>query len=342
MKKVIVLGAVMALVVGVFVLGDVDGVKAETIELKLAHFMSPKHVQHVNSFVPFAKKVEELTGGKVKIKIYPGGTLGGPKQLPDAVKTGITDIAFMIPAYVTGRFMRYSVLDLPFMVDSAGHATRTIYDMYDKYLAEDFKDYKVLWLYSCGPGQVISAGKEVKTIQDLKGMKVRSPSAYMSKSLNLLGANPIGMPISKLAISLQKKIIDGMLGPYSSIYDFRLADLVHYTCEINLYVIPMAVLMNKKKYNSLPDYGKNAIDEASGMQWGLHAAKVYDEQDADALEQIKKMGKIKTYVMAQDELEKIREGLKPLELDWVKTVDKKGIPGAEILNAAHVSAAKTR
>ena len=108
MKKMIFLGAVIVWVsVFVFMFGSVT-VKAQTIELKFAHFMSPKHIQHQKSFDPFTEKVAELTKGQVKIKIYPGGALGKPKQLPDAVKTGITDIAFIIPAYTTARFPRIS------------------------------------------------------------------------------------------------------------------------------------------------------------------------------------------------------------------------------------------
>ncbi len=117
---------------------------SQTINLKFAHFMSPKHIQHQKGFAPFGKKVEELTGGKVKIKIYPGGALGGPKQLPDAVRDGITDIAFTIPAFTTGRFPRISALDLPFLGDSSLQGTKVLYDLWDKHFAMDFKDYKVL------------------------------------------------------------------------------------------------------------------------------------------------------------------------------------------------------
>ncbi|MBW1913295.1 MAG: hypothetical protein JRI43_09165, partial [Deltaproteobacteria bacterium] len=98
MKKLIT-----GIIVVVFVLGAglmfAEKAACQTIELKFAHFMSPKHIQHRMSFDPFCKKVEELTGGKVKIKIYPGGALGKPTQLPDAARDGITDIAFIIPCY---------------------------------------------------------------------------------------------------------------------------------------------------------------------------------------------------------------------------------------------------
>lgn len=314
--------------------------RCETIQLKMAHFMSPMHIQHRKSFVPFSKKVEELTGGRVKIKIYPGGALGGPKQLPDAVLSGITDIAFIIPSYSTGRFIRMSVLDLPFMVNSALHATKVIYDLYDKYLAEDFKDYKVLWFYSCGTGQLHSVPKPIQNMSDLNGMKMRAPSAYMSKALKLLGANPVGMPISKLTISLEKGVIDGMLTPYSAVKDFRLFDLVKYITEVKMYVSPMAVIMNKRKFASLPDFAKKAIDQASGRQWGLHAARVYDSEDQEVVEEIRRRGKITIIKLSDAKRREFIERLKVMQRDWVRDMTKKGFPAKEILDAALKSAAR--
>jgi len=336
----------LGIVICAFFLGSgfllIDKAACETIELKFAHFMSPKHIQHQKSFDPFCKKVAELTGGKVKIKIYPGGALGKPKQLPDAAKTGITDIAFIIPSYTTARFQRTSVFDLPFFFDNAVHATKVIYDLYDKYLAEDYKDYKVLWFYSCGTGQLHSVTKPMHTMDDLKGMKMRSPSAYMTKALKLLGANPIGMPISKLTMSLQKKVIDGMLTPWSAITDFRLFDLVKHLTELNMYVSPMAVVMNKEKFNSLPGFAIKAIDQASGKQWGLHAAQVYDEHDVNTIKENNKVNKIKVYKLPDAERQKFISKLKVMEGDWIDEMSKKGLPAKEMLDAVRKSADMNR
>ena len=166
---------VLAITFVAFMFGTLGA--SEAMELKFAHFMSPKHIQHQKSFDPFCKKVAELTGGEVTVKIYPGGALGKPKQLPDAVKKGITDIAFIIPPYTTARFPRISAMDLPFLCDSAAHATKVIYAMWDKYFAEDFKDYKVLWIYTSGPGQFMSVDAAMQNMEDIKGLKMRTPTA---------------------------------------------------------------------------------------------------------------------------------------------------------------------
>lgn len=335
---------VQGVFIGVFFLGCIlfgtGQAASQTVELKLAHFMSPVHVQHRNSFVPFAEAVKDRSGGKISIKIFPGGALGGPKQLPDAVKSGITDMAFIIPSYTTGRFPRVSVLDLPFMVNSATHATKVAYDLWDRYIAEDFKDYEVLWLYSSGAGQLHSATKPIRTLEDLKGMKMRAPSAYMGKALKFLGATSVGMPISELTISLQKGTIDGMLTPYSAIPDFRLWDLVKFVTHVNMYVSPMAVVMNKGKFASLPDEAKKALKEAAGEGWGLHAARIYDDEDIEVVEKINREDKIQQITLSDPEMDKFREQTDAVIRDWMAEAAGKGLPARELLDAARASSKK--
>ena len=339
MKRIFSVMLICGLIFG-FGFVMVENAFCETIELKFAHFMSPKHIQHRMSFDPFCKKVAELTGGKVNIKIYPGGALGKPPQLPDAAKTGITDIAFIIPSYTTGRFPYISALDLPFICSSAEQTTEVIYDLYDKYFAQDFKDYKVLWLYASGPGQLHSVTRPIRTAADLKGMKMRTSGAYMTKAMSALGANPIGMPVSKLTISLQKKVIDGMLTPWSAVKDFRLFDLVKHIAEIDLYTMPMAVVMNKQKWNSLPDFAKKAIDQASGKQEGMHAAEVYDEHDMNTINENKQNKKIQVYRVPDADRQAFIKATKGLEAEWKETMSKKGVPTDELLSAVRASAAK--
>jgi TRAP-type C4-dicarboxylate transport system substrate-binding protein len=328
---------------GIFLtLSAVMAAGAETIELKMAHFMSPLHVQHQQSFAPFAQEVEKLTGGKVKIKIFPGGALGGAPELADSVKTGITDIAFIVPSYTTGRFLRTSAFDLPFIFDNAVQAAEILYEVYDQYLAEDFKDYKVLWLYSCDTGQLHSVGKPIRKLADLQGMKMRAPSSYMSEALRLLGANPVSMPLSELSMALDKRVIDGMLSPNTSLTDFKLTELIKNTTQIDFYISPMAVIMNKEKYNSLPDYAKKALDQASGKKWGLRAAKIYDDYARTSLKNLSDAGKIKIYRLSPEEKKKFMDKVKKMETDWVDRNTAKGIPARELMGRIHELTARIK
>jgi TRAP-type C4-dicarboxylate transport system substrate-binding protein len=342
MKKMILSSLATVVLLAAGMMAGPGGVCAETIELKMAHFMSPMHIQHQQSFLPFAKKVEELTGGKIKIRVYPSGTLGDATQLADSVRTGISDIAFFVPSYMTGRFPRTSALDLPFLFDNAEHTTRVFYDLFDRYLAEDYKDYKVLWLYSCDAGQFFSVEKPIRTLEDLKGMKIRTPSAHMTQTLKLLGANPVGMPLSDLHAALGKKIIDGTLAPTSAIYDFKLENLIRHSARLNVYTAPMVVVMNRAKFNSLPQDARKAIEQASGRQWGLRAARLYDDLDADTVRKMKATGKINIYTLPAAEIRKHMDRVKVMEAEWIEKAAQKGLPAREMMEALHRSAAGNR
>jgi TRAP-type C4-dicarboxylate transport system substrate-binding protein len=342
MKKGILSALTTAVLLTAGMMVTPGGTRAETIELKMAHFMSPMHIQHQQSFLPFARKVEELTGGKVKIKVYPSGTLGDATQLADSVRTGIADIAFFVPSYMTGRFPRTSALDLPFLFDNAEHTTRVFYDLFDRYLAGDYKDYKVLWLYSCDTGQFFSVEKQIRTLEDLRGMKIRTPSAYMSQTLKLLGANPVGMPLSELHTALGKKIVDGTLAPTSAIYDFKLENLIRHSTRLNVYTAPMVVVMNREKFNSLPENVRKAIEQASGKEWGIRAAKLYDDLDADTVKKMKASGKINIYTLPAAEIRKHMDRVKVMEAEWIEKAAQKGLPSRELMEAVHRSVTGNR
>jgi TRAP-type C4-dicarboxylate transport system substrate-binding protein len=342
MRKLVFSMMVAAFLAGSLVGLDARPVLAQGKELKLAHFMPPVHVQHVKNFVPFAENVAKLSNGQVSIKVYPGGTLGDAKQLYDATLNGVTDIAFFIPSYLTGRFPRSSVFELPALFDSAVHLAKAGYEVYDKWIAEDFKDVKVLCMYGPGQGQLGFVNKNVQAVGDMKGLKVRSPNAEMNIALKALGATPVGMPVSELAISLQKGVVDGVLTPYSAFVDFKIYDLIKYVSELNLYGTYMIMIMNKKSFDSLPEAGKKAIEQASGKQWGLHVAKAYDQADVEALEQMKATGKIQLSKMPEAERARIADLLKGMHTEWVETVGKKGIQGQAILDAVKAAAKATR
>jgi TRAP-type C4-dicarboxylate transport system substrate-binding protein len=325
--------------VNMFFLKEHFALAAEVIELKLAHFMPPVHVQHQKSYVPFAQNVEKLSEGRVRVKIYTSSTLGGPLQLPDAVKTGITDIAFIFPSVTAGRFPRTSAFDLPFLFGSAVQATKVAYALYDKYLADDYKDYKVLWLYSSDTGQFYSATKPVLTLADLKGMKLRSPSSTMSEALKLLGANPAGMSITEVQMALDKHVIDGALTPNTVVADFRLADQIKHITQANVYVSMMAVVMNKQKFDSLPPFAKKALEDASGQQWGLHAAKIYDDYATETVKKLRESGKVKIHDLSPTEKKKLIYQLRGMEDDWIRKNTSKGIPARAMIDAMHQATA---
>ena len=340
MRKGMIFVAVMVFVFGMLIAFTAAPALAEAIELKLAHFMPTMHVQHRMAFEPFANEVAKLTDGKVKIRIYPGATLANPKTMVDAITTGITDIGFVLPEYIPGRFQRSSVLELPFIFNNATHVAKTVYAIYDEYLAEDYKRFKVLWFLSAPLTQLHTVKKAVLTVDDFKGLKIRSGSATETEGLKLLGANPIGMPVSELSISLQKGVVDGAFTPYAALKSHKLIDVVKHITEINYNGALMCVLMNKKKWDKLPDFAKKAIDQVANKNFGIRAAAAFDEEDTENVQAAKAKG-IKIHKFSDADKAKVRDKLKSIWDGWIKKKSKR-IPAKKILDATLAAAKATQ
>lgn len=333
-------GVVLFVALGILVMGPAPDAAAQKSELKLAHFMPTMHVQHRKAFVPFANKVAEITDGKLTVRIYPGGTLGNPKTMVDSISKGITDIGFVIPRYIPGRFPRSSVFELPFIFDNSVHLTKVMYDLYDRYFMEDFKAFKVLWFLSSPPTQLHTVKKPVLKVADFKGMRIRTSGVIESQTVKKLGGNPVSMPISELSIALQKGVVDGAITPYAALKSFKLIDLTKHITEINHSATLMAVLMNKKKWNSLPDFAKRAIDQVATRDFGLRIAGAYVQEDIENIELGKAKG-IQFHKFSEAENTKLRSIISDLWQNWVDKHQKR-FASQDILDAVLASAKANR
>ena len=303
---------------------------SETLELKLAHFMPTMHVQHRMAFEPFAEKVAELTDGKVTVKIYPGGTLGNPKTMVDSISNGITDIGFVIPAYVRGRFQRSSVFDLPFLFNDAVQQTEVMYELFDKDFAEDYKQFKVLWFTAAPMSQVFTVKQPIASAADFKGLKIRTGNAVETEGVKMLGGNPVGKTVDELNIMLQKGVVDGAFTAYSALNRYKLIGVVNHMTELNYSGALMVVLMNKKKWDSLPDYAKKAIDQATPPSFGVAAARAFDYEDLENFKMAITNG-ITFHTFSKEEQEKLRTGTMGMRDDWVAK-NEKNMPARQILD----------
>lgn len=311
---------------------------SETIELKLAHFMPTMHVQHRMAFEPFAQKVAELTDGKVTVKIFPGGTLGNPKTMVDSITNGITDIGFVIPAYVRGRFQRSSVFDLPFLFNDAVQQTEVMYELFEKDFAEDYKQFKVLWFTAAPMSQVFTVKHPIKSAADFKGLKIRTGNAVETEGVKMLGGNPVGKTVDELNIMLQKGVVDGAFTAYSALNRYKLVGVVNHMTELNYSGALMVVLMNKKKWDSLSDDAKKAIDQAAPPSFGIAAARAFDYEDLENFKMAITNG-IAFHTFSDEEKTNLREGTMGMRDEWV-TKNEKNMDARKILDDVVSAASK--
>ena len=252
---------------------------ARSVHLTYSIFFPPTHGQCLAG-MEWAKEIERLSEGKVKITVFPGGTLTKANQCYDGVVKGISDIGMSCFAYTRGRFPTMEALDLPLGYPNGLTATRIANQFYETFNPKELQDVKVLYLHAHGPG-LLHTRKPVKTLADLQHLKIRS-TGLSAKVVEALGAVPVAMPQGSTYESLQKGVVEGTFGPIEVLKGWRQAEVVKYTTDCNSvgYTTAMFVVMNKAKWNALtPDIQK--IFEKTSRQWiDVHGQR-WDQGDQE-------------------------------------------------------------
>ena len=227
-------------------------------EIKLAHFMSPKHPMHRTIFEPWSKEIAEKSGGKLTVKIFPGGALGkGPRAQFKRAVDGIADVTFGLPGFTPDLFKRITIIELPGMASDAVDGANKIWDAIDL-VSPEWKKVKVLALWVNSRQLLISRNKPIRTLADLKGMKIRTPSRVQATMLKSLGAIPVPMPINRVYNSLRTGDIDAIMTGPSTIKSFKLHEVGNYfTVGIKWGRSPFFLVMNENSWNGLsPEHKK--------------------------------------------------------------------------------------
>lgn len=294
------------------------------IELSYANFFPPTHIQ---SQLPesWCKEVEKRTNGKVKITYYPGGTLLSADKIFNGIVDGIADMGSSVLGYSRGMFPAMEAIDLPNGYPNGVVATRVINDFYNEFKPKPFKRVKPLYFHAHGPG-ILHSKRPVRTLEDIKGMKIRS-YGFNAKMTTSLGAVPVALPQSGVYEALQKGVADATFGPSEVLKGWKQGEVVKATtlCYSVGYTAGFFVVMNLDKWNSLPEDVQKVIEEVSA-EWVAKYGPAWDKSDEEGLEFAKSLGN-EIIPLSAEESAKWATAVRPVLDDYVKDVEKKGLPG---------------
>ncbi|MDH5188789.1 MAG: TRAP transporter substrate-binding protein [Rhodospirillaceae bacterium] len=329
--------------IGIVTLGLISGScsvanAAETITLKLHHLLSPLSFSHVGMLVPWADKVMKESGGRLNIEIYPSMQLGGrPPQLADQARDGVVDIVWTLPGYTPGRFTTTEVFELPFMHTNTT-ATNLALNDYVKNHGDEYKDYKLISLF-VHPGNVFQSHNPIRNADDIKGMKIRTPTRTGGWMIEAMGATPVGAPVPKIPEMLSKKIVDAVLIPYEVAMPLKIYEMVDYHTTLDSPAVKrintstFMIAMNKAKYESLPSDLQKVIDNNSGDNIARWLGKIWEGSEAPGEAKAAESGEL--IVMSASETAKLRamtEG--PVTERWIGEMNKNGYDGRALVNEA--------
>jgi TRAP-type transport system periplasmic protein len=274
------------------------------------------------------EELEKRTNGAVEVQTFPGSTLLGAKDMYDGVVSGVADVGNLAMSYQPGRFPVSEAVDLPLGFSSAKAASMTLYDLIEKHQPKEFKDVKIITLFTCPPANMMTS-TPVKKLDDLKGMELRVSGTGVDV-IKALGGTPVAMPMSETPDAIQKGVVKGIVSSMEILKDFKFAAYCPNVTKQNLNVVSFAVVMNDERWNTLPREVQDVINEMS-REHALWTAEYVDDHVDEALQWSRENHDLQIYDLPQEEQKQVPELLQPLIDKYVARVTGANVPGEQIL-----------
>ena len=312
---------------------------AQTVTLKFHTFMPPQSSVWKDMHTPWMDKVEKESGGRIKFERYPAMQLGGtPFNLFDQAKDGVVDVVWTLVGNTPGRMPRAEVFELPFTMSNAEATSRAMWEYVQANAKDEFKDVHLVATHVHGPGLFHTRDKQIKSVADLKGLKMRGPTRLTTNLLKTLGATPVGLPLPQIPDALSKGVIDGAVIPWEVVPAVKVNELAKFHSEFDpkqpaLYTTTFVMVMNKAKYDSLAPDLKKVIDANSGIETSGWLGKVQEGNDPKGRKTAEDR-KNTIYRFSQADYEAFRKAADQVDGDWVKEMNGKGFDGKKLLESA--------
>lgn len=258
--------------------------QAQEIVLRLHQFLPATESVPRDGLVPWANAIEEASGGRIRVDHYPSMQIGGaPANLFDQARDGVVDLVWTVLGYTPGRFPRSETFELPFMVASAEATSRAFQRFVEENAMDEFAAVKLIAVHTHGAG-LFHTRTPVESLEDLQNLTIRGGSRVISTMLDDLGAEPVGMPIPQVPEALTLGHIRGATMPWQVTISLRSSEIVSHHTEFSgdrgLFTQTFAFVMNRARYDGLPDDLRQIIDDHSGIEWAALFGRINDVDDA--------------------------------------------------------------
>ena len=308
-SKIIFACSAVAMLIGT---GAVKSANAAEVNLRMHSFIPPVANPAKTWLIPWAKKINKESGGRINVKTFWKMQLGGkPQALLDQVRDGVVDIVWTLPGFTTGRMPRAEIFELPFLHKDAVSTTLALQDYKDKHLSAETSDFHVLLMHAHA-GVLFMTKKPITKMSDLKGMKMRGANRTSVLLLNALGVDGIATPLGRIPPMLSKGVINGVLLPYEIAPAVKMHELGKYFTDLaapasRMNTAVFTFLMNKKSYAKLPGDLKKVIDANSGRSVAAAAGKHWEGLEKPGKKVMQSKNKNQFSTLSEAESAKIRK-----------------------------------
>jgi TRAP-type transport system periplasmic protein len=309
---------------------------AETRTIKFVFQNQKEHPQAMGA-QKFAELVAAKSSGNMKVKLFPGGTLGGDLQTVSALQGGTLEMTVLNAGLLAGQVKDFEVLDFPFLLNNAKEADAVVDGAFGRKLLAKLGDKGLIGLsyWDLGFRNITNSKRPIAKLQDLAGLKLRVVQTPIYIDLfNALGANAVPMPFPELYTALEQKAVDGQENPVTVIVTSKFYEVQqHITLTRHIYN-PQALLISKKFWGKLSEAEKKILREATVVATA-YQRELSRARESDAIETLKKNG-MQVTILSPVELQRFRDKAKAVIDKHTQSV------GSALMDELNAEIAKAR
>jgi tripartite ATP-independent transporter DctP family solute receptor len=310
MKRTFFQSVVAAVAIAAFGSAAHAQVQERTFKLGL---QNPKGHPLEQGAAKFAEIAAAKSGGKIKVNVFPGGTLGGDQATVSALQGGTVEITVLNSGILASQVKDFEVYDFPFMFANAKEADAVVDGPFGQKMHAKLGDKGIVGLayWELGFRNITNGRKPINTVEDIAGLKLRViPNAINVDWVKALGANPTPMAFPEVYAGLESKAIDGQENPLSVILANKFAEVQKHLAITNHQYNPQSFIFSKKVWDGLSADEKKIVGEAA-VEAGKFQRQVNRDAAASQLDQLKKAGMQVTEFSAAEQ-SKLRAKLAPV------------------------------
>ena len=278
-------------------------------------------------WTPMLEEMKKQSDGRISYTMFSGAALGKGPDHYDIVKNGLSDMGYATLSWTPGRFPLSDILSAPIYCPAKWKGVEIGMAMYDKILKDEFKDVKVLEINNCVMAHLWTT-KKVTSLEDLKGMKIRSPGGLQTRCIEALGATPVFMPLGDVYLSMETGVIDGVVTCPALVKAFKIYEVADYGVPFSFGCVSEGLFMNKRSWDKTPEDLKPIIENVGRNAYKI--AGMFDEKWYD--ESMAAFGKtVEITPLSDEENARWKERMRTMLKDWATELEAKGKPAFKAL-----------
>jgi TRAP-type C4-dicarboxylate transport system substrate-binding protein len=311
---------------------------ADPITLKLSFFSSNRSMSYIAAIKPFVDAVNADENGLVQTEVYFSGALGKDiAQQPQLVLDGTADIAFVVPGYTPDQFPDNALMELPGQFRGMRESTLVYTQLIALNALRGYEDFFVIGAYVSDP-ETIHARTAINSIDDLKGKRIRVNNQSESATFEKLGAIPVPLPINQISEAISSKAIEAAAVSLTPLSDYGIKRVVTHHYFLGTSGAPLALLMNRKRFEALPPAAQDIIRKYSGEWAATQFINAYSVSDREVMTQLKSDPQRTLVYPSQRDLDVAHSTFKAVIAEWTA----KSPHYRDLLNLVATKTAKLR